>query len=89
MTTLEISLPDTLREFVECQVASGGFPDASAYMQSLLEQARLEQERARIEALVLEGIKDIENGNGVEMTPEDWKQMRDEYMARVRSRNGS
>ena len=89
MTTFEISLPDALREFIECQVASGDFPDASAYMQSLLEQARLEQERARIDALVLKGIKDVENGNGVEMTPEDWKQMRDEYLEHSGSRNGS
>lgn len=89
MTTLQISLPDTWKEFLERQVADGGFTDAGAYVQSLLEQVSIEQDRARINALILEGIKDIESGNGVEMTADDWKQMREEYLARMRSRNGS
>lgn len=42
MTTLNITLPDSLRAFVEEQAATGGFGSASDYVQTLL---RLEQER--------------------------------------------
>lgn len=89
MTPLQVSLPNDLKEFVERKVASGSFHDADEYLRSLVERASVEEARERLEALVLEGIEDIEAGNGVEMTPEDWKQMREEYLERMRSRNGS
>jgi antitoxin ParD1/3/4 len=86
---MQIAVSDSLKDFVESQVAKGGFRDASEYVQSLLEDACLAQERARLEALALEGIADIEKGNAAEMTAEEWKEMREQYLERATKRNGS
>jgi len=57
MFTVEIPMSDSLKEFVECQVAKGGFRDASEYVQSLLE-ARLAEEQAELRPLIVERVND-------------------------------
>jgi antitoxin ParD1/3/4 len=39
MTTLTISLPDSMNDFVEEQAALGGYPTPSDYIRSLLREA--------------------------------------------------
>lgn len=105
MTTVEINLPDTLKEFVEHQVAAGGYRDASAYVQSLLEEAQLSQrrteideellerikavDRAVLEAKLLEGVDALERGEGRVMTEQDWERLHDKLEERIRSRSDS
>ena len=47
MTTMNISLPDAMRAFVEQKVASGGYSTASEYIRELVraDQKRAAQER--------------------------------------------
>jgi antitoxin ParD1/3/4 len=52
MTTMNISLPETLRAFVEDQVAAEGYGSASEYVRELI---RRERDRQRLRALLLEG----------------------------------
>jgi antitoxin ParD1/3/4 len=52
MTTMNISLPDSLRTFVDQQVADRGFSTSSEYIRDLI---RKEQDRERLRALLLEG----------------------------------
>jgi hypothetical protein len=40
MATLNISLPDSRREFVDQQVAAGGYSTASEYIRDLIRQAQ-------------------------------------------------
>ncbi len=56
MTTVTISLPDSLKAFVDGQVATKGFGNVSEYFRSLLREARAKEEDARLEALLLEGL---------------------------------
>jgi antitoxin ParD1/3/4 len=60
MTTLNISLPETLQSFVEQQVAKGGYSNVSEYILHLILQEQAKA--ARVEALLLEGL-DIANLN--------------------------
>jgi antitoxin ParD1/3/4 len=53
MTTMNVSLPDELKRFVDDQVASRGFGTSSEYVRELL---RREQDRQRLRRLVLDGI---------------------------------
>ena len=53
MTTMNISLPDELKQFVDEQVATRGFRTSSEYMRDLL---RREQDRQHLRQLVLDGI---------------------------------
>ncbi|RQP24631.1 type II toxin-antitoxin system ParD family antitoxin [Piscinibacter terrae] len=52
MSTMNISLPDSLREFVDQQVAAAGYGTSSEYVRDLI---RRDQERLRLRALLLEG----------------------------------
>jgi antitoxin ParD1/3/4 len=52
MTTMNISLPDSLRALVDEQVARGGFGSTSEYVRDLI---RRDLEQAQLRDLLLEG----------------------------------
>ena len=54
MSTMNISLPDTLRSFVDTQVADGDYGSSSEYVRELL---RKEKDRVRLRALLMDGIE--------------------------------
>ena len=56
MTTVTISLPDSLKEFVDKQLVAKGYGNVSEYFRSLLREAQAKEEDARLEALLLEGL---------------------------------
>jgi len=69
MTTLNISLPETLQSFVEQQVELGGYSNVSGYILHLILQEQAKA--ARVEALLLE---DLESGEPIEVTDDWWEQ---------------
>lgn len=79
MSTMNISLPKSLREWVEEQVIAGGYSTSSEYFRDLLRQDQKRKAQERLEALLLEGL---ESGAGAEMTPQDWEDLK----ARARAR---
>lgn len=54
MGTMNISLPDSLRAFVEERVSEGGYSSSSEYVRELI---RREQDRTRLRGLLLEGAE--------------------------------
>jgi antitoxin ParD1/3/4 len=56
MTTVTISLPDSLRAFVDAQVTSKGYGNVSEYFRTLLREAQAKDADARLETLLLEGL---------------------------------
>jgi len=56
MATITISLPDTLKSFVESQIEAKGYGNVSEYFRSLLRDAQEKEKDARLEALLLEGL---------------------------------
>jgi antitoxin ParD1/3/4 len=52
MSTMNISLPESLRSFVDAQVASRGFGTSSEYLRELI---RKDQDRLQLRGLLLEG----------------------------------
>lgn len=52
MTTMNVSLPGTLKAFVDAEVDRRGFGSSSEYVRSLI---RREQEREALRTLLLEG----------------------------------
>ena len=52
MGTINISLPDTLKSFVDEQVGSRGFGTSSEYVRELIQR---DQERQHLRGLLLEG----------------------------------
>ncbi len=56
MTTLTISLPDSLKAFIDKQMAAKGYGNVSEYFRTLVRDAQAREEEARLEALLLEGL---------------------------------
>lgn len=52
MSTMNISLPETLKSFVDQQVSQGGYSTSSEYLRELI---RKDQERLRLRDLLLSG----------------------------------
>lgn len=52
MVTMNISLPENLRSFVDSQVSEGDYVSSSEYVREIL---RREQDRVRLRELLLEG----------------------------------
>lgn len=58
MATMNISLPDQLRTFVDQQVATGRFANASDYVRDLIrEDQEREQGLERLRELIREGLE--------------------------------
>ena len=83
MQTMNISLPDQLKEFVEGQVGSGRYSSVSEYVRDLIRDDESRKAREKLEALLVEGIQ---SGEASEMTRQDWSDIRTEAVKRYEAR---
>jgi antitoxin ParD1/3/4 len=54
MSTMNISLPETLKAFVDDQVTEGGYSTSSEYVRELI---RRDQDRQQLKGLLMQGAK--------------------------------
>lgn len=83
MNTLEITLPEPLKAFVEDKVATGNFGTASAYIEQLIREAQERDEEEaldeskwdqdHLEKLLLEGL---DSGEPIPVNQEFWQERR-------------
>ena len=83
MQTMNISLPDQLKEFVDVQVDSGRYSSVSEYIRDLIRDDERRKAREKLEALLLEGIQ---SGEPTEMTRQDWNEIRAEALKQFEAR---
>lgn len=81
MTILTLSLPDSMRAFVEDQAAKGGLGSTEEYLRILIREAQVRADKAKLEAMLLEAL---ESGEPVEMDDAYWERFR----ARLAERHG-
>lgn len=82
MQSMNISLPEPLKQFVDGQISTGRYSSASEYVRELI---RADEKRAaadRLEAKLLEGLNSAES----ELTPADWAAIRQQALATVEAR---
>jgi len=84
MTSMNISLPDEMKTFVDNQITKGGFSTVSEYVRDLIRQDQKRAAQAKLEALLLEGIN---SGQPIEVTPEFWSNLREKAERRLADRN--
>jgi antitoxin ParD1/3/4 len=73
MTTLTISLPDSLKEFIEREVQTKGYGNVSEYVRGLLRDAQTKEADARLEALLIEGLS---KGEDIPLSPDFWSELK-------------
>ena len=79
MQTMNISLPDPLKEFVDGQIAEGRYSSASEYVRELIRADEQRKARQVLEAALLEGLSSAESV----LSDEDWKAIRAEAITRL------
>jgi antitoxin ParD1/3/4 len=83
MTTMNISLPDEMRTFVEQQVACGGYSSASEYVRALIRDAVKQEERRKLESMLLQGL---ESGAAAPLDDKKWQAIRQAVNKRLTGR---
>jgi antitoxin ParD1/3/4 len=76
MATMNISLPDEMKVFVEDQAAKEGFGTTSEYLRSMIRDTQKRLAKQALEAKLLEGLE----GPAVRMTREDWDSIKSEAL---------
>ena len=82
MQSMNISLPDPLKQFVDGQIETGRYSSASEYVRELIRQDERRKAQDRLEALLLEGL----NGQGTSLTKPEWQAIRQEAATQFQAR---
>jgi len=86
MQTMNISLPDPMKQFVEEQVAARDYSSASEYMRELVRADQKRNAKEQLERTLLESLLD---GEAQEATPEFWSKLRTDLSKRSKARQTS
>ena len=78
MTSMNLSLPEPLKLFVEEQVSKGGYSTASEYLTELIREAQRRADQPELEAMLLAGLQSPTS----EMTADEWSVLRDRILSR-------
>jgi antitoxin ParD1/3/4 len=82
MQTMNTSLPDPLKEFVDHQIAEGRYSSVSEYIRDLIRDDEKRKAAERLEALLLEGLE----GEESELTRQDFNDIRKEALRQIKRR---
>jgi antitoxin ParD1/3/4 len=86
MQTMNISLPDPMKQYVEEQVNRGSYSSASEYVRELV---RADQKRRGKDALELRLVESINSGESIAITPEMLDDARRRLRTRAKSRTSA
>jgi len=86
MQTMNISLPDPMKQYVEEQVSAGAYSSASEYIRELVRADQKRQAKERLEQTLLDALN---SGEAMEATPEWWATLRNEMRERSSSHKAS
>lgn len=70
MRSLNISLPESMRSFIEDQTRRGGYGTASEYLRTLIRDAQKRQAEDRLESMLLEGLG---SGTPTDVSTDYWE----------------
>jgi Arc/MetJ-type ribon-helix-helix transcriptional regulator len=89
MATLNIDLPDAMKEFVNTKVGPGRFKDASAFLQLLIAEAMEAQaddftaeQRERIDQMLLQSTDSFDRGEYAPLRPGEFEELAKRVIAR-------
>ena len=85
MQSMNISLPDPLKQFVDGQIAQGRYSSVSEYVRELIRADEKRKAEEHLEAKLLEGLNSPES----ELTPANWRAIRTEALAKLEARKKS
>lgn len=82
METMNISLPERMKAYVDSQIAEGRYSSASEYVRDLIRDDERRKAEEQLETLLLKGIR----GEKSALTKQDLDDIRRDAFARLKSR---
>jgi antitoxin ParD1/3/4 len=82
MQSMNISLPEPLKQFVDSQISTGRYSSASEYVRELIRADEKRKAEEWLEAKLLEGLNSPES----ELTTADWSSIRQDALAKLEAR---
>jgi antitoxin ParD1/3/4 len=82
-STMHISLPESLKQFVKEQVEKDHYSNPSDYMRALIRAEQKRQAEKRLEEMLLEGL---ESGPGMTLDSPEWDAFWERIEARIESK---
>jgi antitoxin ParD1/3/4 len=79
-TSMNISLSNDLREFVDQKLQRDRYSSASEYVRQLIREDLKREAREKVDQLLLEGLR---SGPPKRVTKKDWEDIRKEVHARI------
>ena len=79
MSTMNISLPEPMRDWVEEQIKLGSFGNASEYIRSLIRDDQKRRAQEELEAKLLEGLR---SGPATAWTKKDVEEIKKKLLSR-------
>jgi antitoxin ParD1/3/4 len=79
MTTINISLPDQMKEFVDEEMGEGGYRDPSDYFNALLQEQLKRKAEQKLEGFLQEGLAT----ESAAVDQKDWEFIRGELESRL------
>ena len=81
MPTLTISLPESLRDFIDRQVKTKGYGNTTEYLRSLLREAQERRSRQAASEPLLEGLESV--GEDLKVNEKFWSELKAEAAALI------
>ncbi len=81
--TIHISLPESLKEYMDERVAEEHYSTFSDYIRALVREDQKRYAEERLEKLLLEGL---ESGRGAALGSKEWKQFKKRVLSRAKGR---
>jgi len=78
--TMHISLPDTLKRFVQERVEKEHYSNPSDYIRTLIREEQKRQDERRLESMLLEGLA---SGQGLTLGTPEWEAFWTKIQARA------
>ena len=83
MQSMNISLPEPLKQFVDGQIAQGRYSSASEFVRELIRADEQRKVQAQLEAKLLEGLQ----GPEADVSAAEWRAIRSDAMAILAARS--
>jgi antitoxin ParD1/3/4 len=86
MQTMNISLPDPMKEYVEERVSAGAYSSVSEYVRELVRADQKRHAKEQLERILLNAVN---SGDPLEVTPEMLEDIKLKLRTRSAQRNGT
>jgi antitoxin ParD1/3/4 len=85
MESMNISLPEPMKRFVDGQISAGRYSSASEYVRELIRADEKRKAEDQLEMLLLAGLQ----GEAIELSADDWRAIRQEALTKLKARQKS